>query len=202
MSECGSFSSYICSNLEGSIKDFWSFWTFFFHNISRDHLVSFQLNGTIKFLSYISLNQYPYSLLLLGDHSSIMSSKRWVGGVRKWQFSTVNHQIVGWVGLKKSKTWWRNTWRPPSQYWAPKHHKQWHLTTGILIIAPWWLSARHSFIDSKCRPWSHKSDKNPPEEDIEPPGDNNPWNCCSAVQLIFYIILYRCTFSSDGTFHI
>ena len=42
------------------------------------------------------------------DHSSITSSKRWVGGVRKWQFlmiySTVNHQRLGWVGLKKSKT--------------------------------------------------------------------------------------------------
>ena len=41
-------------------------------------------------------------------HSSITSSKRWVGGVRKWQFvmiySTVNHQRGGWVGLKKSKT--------------------------------------------------------------------------------------------------
>ena len=41
-------------------------------------------------------------------HSSITSSKRWVGGVRKWQllmiYSTVNHQRVGWVGLKKSKT--------------------------------------------------------------------------------------------------
>ena len=38
----------------------------------------------------------------------ITSSKRWVGGVRKLQFlmiySTVNHQRVGWVGLKKSKT--------------------------------------------------------------------------------------------------
>ena len=44
----------------------------------------------------------------LGDHSSITSSKRWVGGVRKWEFlmiySTVNHQRVGGVGLKKSKT--------------------------------------------------------------------------------------------------
>ena len=46
--------------------------------------------------------------------------------------------------------------------------------TGILIIAPWWLSARHSFIDAKCRPWSHKSDKNPPEGDTEPPGGDNP----------------------------
>ena len=34
-------------------------------------------------------------------HSSITSSKRWVGGVRKWQFlmiySTVNHQRGGWL---------------------------------------------------------------------------------------------------------
>jgi hypothetical protein len=41
-------------------------------------------------------------------HSSITSSRRWVGGVKKWKFlmiySTVNHQRVGWVGLKKSKT--------------------------------------------------------------------------------------------------
>ena len=54
---------------------------------------------------------------VLRDHSSITSSKRWVGGVRKWQFlmiySTVNHQKGGWVGLKKSKTWWRNTWMVP-----------------------------------------------------------------------------------------
>ena len=27
--------------------------------------------------------------------------------------STVNHQRVGWVDLKKSKTWWRNTWIVP-----------------------------------------------------------------------------------------
>ena len=35
------------------------------------------------------------------------SSKRWVGGVRKWQFSmiysTVNHQRGGWLGLKIQK---------------------------------------------------------------------------------------------------
>ena len=53
----------------------------------------------------------------LRDHSSIMSSKRWVGGVRNWKFffffSTVNHQRGEWVGLKKSKTWWRNTWMVP-----------------------------------------------------------------------------------------
>ena len=49
---------------------------------------------------------------------SIASSKRWVGGVRKWQFlmicSNVNHQRSGWMGLKKSKTWWRNNWMVPS----------------------------------------------------------------------------------------
>ena len=34
--------------------------------------------------------------------------------------------------------------------------------------------AWHSFIESKCRPWSHKSDINPPEGDTKPPGGNNP----------------------------
>ena len=57
------------------------------------------------------------AIRLVRDHSSITSSKRWVGGVRKWQFliiyNTVNHQRVGWVGLKKSRTWWRNTWMVP-----------------------------------------------------------------------------------------
>ena len=41
------------------------------------------------------------------DHSSIKSSKRWVGGVRKWQFlmiySTENHHRVGWVAYKSQK---------------------------------------------------------------------------------------------------
>ena len=57
----------------------------------------------------------PMQNYLTRGHSSITSSRRWVGGVKKWKFlmiySTVNHQRVGWVGLKKSKTWWRNTWR-------------------------------------------------------------------------------------------
>ena len=38
------------------------------------------------------------------DHSGITSSKRWVGGIREWQFlmiySTVNHQRGGRVGQK------------------------------------------------------------------------------------------------------
>ena len=61
------------------------------------------------------INHVADSFLMTDDtcsvvrgHSSITSSKRWVGGVRKWQFlmiySTVNHQRGGWVGLKKSKT--------------------------------------------------------------------------------------------------
>ena len=47
------------------------------------------------------------------DHSSITSAKRWLGGVRKWQFlmiySTIYADVSGWVGLKKPKTCWRNT---------------------------------------------------------------------------------------------
>ena len=39
------------------------------------------------------------SEIMLRDHSSITSSKRWVGRVRKWQFlmiyRTVNHQRGG-----------------------------------------------------------------------------------------------------------
>ena len=60
---------------------------------------------------------YKKRVFIHRDHSSITSSKRWVGGVSKWQFlmiySTVNHQRGGSVGLKKSKTWWRNTWMAP-----------------------------------------------------------------------------------------
>ena len=51
---------------------------------------------------------HEFQVFTIRDHSSITSSKRWVGGVRKWQFlmiySTVNHQRGGWVGLKMSKT--------------------------------------------------------------------------------------------------
>jgi hypothetical protein len=39
------------------------------------------------------------------DHSSITSAKRWVGGVRKWQFlliySTIYADVGGWVGRPK-----------------------------------------------------------------------------------------------------
>ena len=77
----------------------------------------FHIFEAVKILK-ISHNNYILALYFimivvkntntLRDHSSITSSKRWAGGVRKWQFlmiyNTVNHQRVGWVGLKKSKT--------------------------------------------------------------------------------------------------
>ena len=48
------------------------------------------------------------SLNHLRDHSSIRSAKKWVVGVRKWQFlliySTIYADVGGWVGLKKPKT--------------------------------------------------------------------------------------------------
>ena len=47
----------------------------------------------------------PLGFILIREHSSITSSKRWVGGVRKWQFLmvyiTANHQRGGWMGKKK-----------------------------------------------------------------------------------------------------
>ena len=46
--------------------------------------------------------------------------------------------------------------------------------TGILNIAPWRLSAWHSFIDAKYSTWSKKSDANPPEGDTKPPEGDNP----------------------------
>ena len=46
-----------------------------------------------------------------------MSAKKWVGGVRKWQFlliySTIYADVGRWVGLKKPKTCWRNTGMAP-----------------------------------------------------------------------------------------
>ena len=48
--------------------------------------------------------------------------------------------------------------------------------TGILIIAPWRLSAWHSFIDAKYPTWSNKSDANPPEGDTKPPEGDSPWS--------------------------
>ena len=32
-----------------------------------------------------------------------------------WYFKVVSHQRGGWVGQKKSKTWWRSTWMVPYQ---------------------------------------------------------------------------------------
>ena len=78
-------------------------------------------------------------------HSSITSSKRWVGGVRTWQFlmiySTVNHQRVGWVGLKKSKTWWRNTWMAPEANQLIEEAKK--------IAKLWWTPMFHNFYQGR-----------------------------------------------------
>ena len=67
------------------------------------------------------LNNYHLFFRSLRDHSSITSAKRWVGGVRKWQllliYSTIYADVVGWVGLKKPKICWRNTWMVPYQPW-------------------------------------------------------------------------------------
>ena len=57
------------------------------------------------------------SIFWVWDHSSITSAKRWLGWVRKWHFlliySTIHSDVLRWVGLKKTKTSWRNTWMVP-----------------------------------------------------------------------------------------
>ena len=63
----------------------------------------------IYFLPLVALWKSNPFFSLVREHFSITSSKRWVCGVRKWQFlmiySAVDHQRGGWVGLKKPKTW-------------------------------------------------------------------------------------------------
>ena len=63
-------------------------------------------------LAWTYLINFRY--ISIKDHTIITSSKRWVGN---WQslmiYSIVNYQRGGWVGLKKSKTWWCNTWMVP-----------------------------------------------------------------------------------------
>ena len=48
------------------------------------------------------LEKFFLELPRVRDHSSIASAKRWVGGVRKWQFlliySTIYADVGGWVG--------------------------------------------------------------------------------------------------------
>ena len=81
-------------------------------------------------------------LKMLRDHSSIMSSNRWVGGVRKWQFlmiyRTLNLQRGGWVGLKKLKTWWHNTWMVPNwngNFFLKFHEKK---AQKVDFFEPFW----------------------------------------------------------------
>ena len=69
------------------------------------HRSQFQTQKSLEMHNNIK-NKNNWNCCIRG-HSSITSSKRWVGGVRKWQFlmiySTVNHQRSGWVGLKSQK---------------------------------------------------------------------------------------------------
>ena len=72
----------------------------FVNTVCQIFFIDYFLDG--EFMNYgleVNINSY------LRDHSSIMSSMRWVGVVRKWQFlmiySTVNHERGGWVGLKE-----------------------------------------------------------------------------------------------------
>ena len=107
-SSCFSFQTDLLSiNVSKLINIFWMLHFLFYISTYRKAAGS----------NTSSLEAHVGFFRLLRGHSSITSSKRWVGGVRKWQFlmiySTVNHQRSGWVGLKKSKTWWRNTWMPP-----------------------------------------------------------------------------------------
>ena len=62
-------------------------------------------------------------------------------------FSVLNMQLS--CTTTKTVTWWQLKW----------YHIQ---------------DAWYSFIDAKCRTWSHKS--HPPEGDTKPPGGNNPWS--------------------------
>ena len=69
----------------------------------------------VKFYSILGFRLTPQ---FYGDHSSITSAKRWVGGVRKWQFlliySTIHADVGGCVGQKNPKTSWHNTWKVPN----------------------------------------------------------------------------------------
>jgi hypothetical protein len=51
--------------------------------------------------------------------------------------------------------------------------------------------AWHSFIDAKCRPWSHKSNANPPGGDTKPPGPGAITHevCCLAAELQLFKII-------------
>jgi hypothetical protein len=82
------------------------------------HKLFYQRKTLIMILLQFQTVLHPYNCVLLRreskgiepirDRSSITSAKRWVGGVRKWQFlliySTIYADVGGWVGLKKPKT--------------------------------------------------------------------------------------------------
>ena len=90
---------------------YWRFYIFCKYQQVPFHIthqkVKFSIERSLLAQRYFLLG-YSSILICTRGHSSITSSRRWVGGIKKWKFlmiySTVNHQRVGWVGLKKSKT--------------------------------------------------------------------------------------------------
>ena len=85
--------------------------------------------------------------LKTGKKHDIKLSKSWQSKMlslmenkSRWNHSsTVNHQRVEWVGLKKSKTWWRNTWIPYE--WKKEQKKYLTFWSGdlnprFLVIVP------------------------------------------------------------------
>ena len=87
---------------------------------------------------------------LVGDHSSITSAKRWVGGVRKWQFlliySTIYADVGGCrVGLKYADVIlkWSLVDLPDNQ------HSQSDLNLfNLIVLISWWIknSFHHFYI--------------------------------------------------------
>ena len=79
--------------------------SFAFLSLHRRAIVQWKCLA-LPFLSIVLPCSFDFRNLLR-DHSSITSSNRWVGGVRKWQFlmihSTVNHQKLGGWALKSQK---------------------------------------------------------------------------------------------------
>ena len=77
------------------------------------------------YLTFISRELETLFCSCIRDHSSITSAKRWVGVVRKWQslliYNTIYADVGRWVGLKKPKTCWRNTWMVPKLVKSKKH---------------------------------------------------------------------------------
>ena len=77
-----------------------------------------------------------------------------MGGVRKWHFlliySTIYADIGGWVGLKKQKTCWRNTWMVPNLAQILVHGNilAWHSSLQVLLSRKWTLNGHKLIVQS------------------------------------------------------